>query len=62
MRDYIESSNDLRYFLDLALVRMNKSDDLTELSLLKDRVDNYINRIVFLNTKRITDFNTEIDR
>lgn len=59
MRDYIESSNDLRYFLDLALVRMNKSDDLTELSLLKDRVDNYINRIVFLNTKRITDFKPE---
>lgn len=61
MRDYIESVNDLRHFLDLALARMSKSDDLTELSLLRDRVDNYINRIVFLNTKRITDFNTEID-
>lgn len=35
MRDYIESVNDLRYFLDLALARMSKSDDLTELSLLK---------------------------
>lgn len=59
MRDYIESVNDLRYFLELSLARMSKADDLTELSLLKERVDNYINRIVFLNTKRITDFNSD---